>query len=146
MAAPSGGSSRKRKAAPRGERGASAPLYSDGDDVIPGEVIVTLRPEAAEVMTASVPLHPAARGLTDVGTLGVPDIDEVLTRLGAHDITRLAPPAAGMARTPMALDGVPEPEESTLGRSFRVPQTTIAGTPRRRARRSGSISRVPSRP
>jgi|GEM_PF-4404106 len=120
MAVASGGSSRKRKPAPRADLGASAPLYIDGDDVIPGEVIVTLIPAAAETMTASVPLHPGGRGLSTTESLGVSAVDAVLAALGAHDITRLAPPSTGMARSVMALDGVPEPEESILGRSFRV--------------------------
>ncbi len=120
MAATSGGSSRKRKAAPRAELGASAPLYIDGDDAIPGEVLVTLKPESADAMTASVPVHPGARGVSMADTLGVSPVDAVLARLGAHDITRLAPPSTGMARSVTALDGVPQPEESTLGRSFRI--------------------------
>ncbi|KQP70228.1 hypothetical protein ASF40_10440 [Microbacterium sp. Leaf288] len=120
MAATSGGSSRKRTSAPRAELGASAPLYIDGDDVIPGEVIVTLKADAADAMTASVPIHPGGRGVSMADSLGVSGVDAVLARLGAYDITRLAPPSQGIARSVMALDGVPEPEESILGRSFRV--------------------------
>ena len=71
-------------------------------------------------MTASVPIHPAGAAGSMADILGVDPLDALLARLGAHDITRLAPSKVGMAAFAFALDGMPEPDESSLSRSFRV--------------------------
>ncbi len=121
------GSSRRSSGSTR-QRGASAaepsfgPVLHGADSIVPGEVLLTLQPDAADAMTSSVPLHPA--GLFGAaGTLGVDDLDSVLADLGAHDITRLAPSPVGIAGV-QALEGselgLQEGPQHVLSRSFRV--------------------------
>lgn len=98
------------------------PVLRGADSIIPGEVLLTLQPDAAAAMTSSVPLHPAGVfGAAE--TLGVDDLDAVLADLGAHDITRLAPSPVGIAGA-QALEGselgLLEGPDHLLSRSFRV--------------------------
>lgn len=85
---------------PRSRRGKTTPTdaapFAGVSDIIPGEVLLTLAPGAADAMTASVPTIPA-RFAVGVAALGVDDLDSVLSDLGAHDIARigLAPVAHG---------------------------------------------------
>ncbi|HEY5981432.1 MAG TPA: S8 family serine peptidase [Microlunatus sp.] len=116
-----GGSTRKRgttaAASPEWE-----PVIRGAAGIIPGEVLLTLQPDAADGMTSSVPLHPAGVfGAAE--NLGVDDLDGVLAELGAHDITRLAPSPVGIAGV-LGADGgdlglLDEPSH-ILSRTFRV--------------------------
>ena len=122
------GSSRRSSgsARPRGTSAASSaefgPVLRGADGIVPGEVLLTLRPDAADAMTSSVPLHPAGV-LGAAENLGVDDLDAVLAELGAHDITRLAPSPVGIAGA-QALQGsalgLLEGPDHLLSRSFRV--------------------------
>ena len=97
------------------------------DNIVPGEVLLTLAPAAADAMTASVPIHPAGPVFGMATELGVSDLDAVLADLGVHDITRLAVPAS--KRTFGAdVFGI-APEEHVLGRTFRVRIATDADVP-----------------
>lgn len=89
------------------------------DNIVPGEVLLTLQPDAAAGMTASVPTHPLGPVLGLSGSLGVDELDSVLADLGAHDITRLAPPAPATYATG-ALAAYASVEEHPLARTFRV--------------------------
>ena len=97
--------------------------------IIPGEVLLTLQPDAADGMTSSVPLHPAGVfGAAE--NLGVDDLDGVLAELGAHDITRLAPsPSASPVSWPPTADlGLLDGPSHILSRTFRVrisPETDV---------------------
>ncbi|EWT03544.1 serine protease [Intrasporangium oryzae NRRL B-24470] len=95
---------------------------SEADTVIPGELLLTLVPSAADSMTASVPVHPSGPVESGARSLGVDDLDTVLARLGAHDVTRLALPAptGGAAEAEAATRGLEVTEEQVLARSFRV--------------------------
>ena len=90
--------------------------------IIPGEVLLTLSPDAAASMTSSVPVHPAG-AFNVAADLGVDDLDAVLADLGAHDITRLAPSPVGIAGlvadAGADLGLLAEPDH-LLSRSFRV--------------------------
>jgi len=99
------------------------PIFtSEADTVIPGELLLTLVPSAAASMTASVPVHPAGPVESGARSLGVDDLDTVLARLGAHDVTRLALPAptGGGAEAEAARRGLEMTQEQVLARSFRV--------------------------
>lgn len=88
------------------------------DMIVPGEVLVTLAPDAAAYMTASVPVHPSGPVDGLATELGVSDLDGVLADLGAHDITRLAVPgSAGGFASVLDVDAL---DEAPLGRTFRV--------------------------
>jgi subtilisin family serine protease len=94
---------------------------SEADTVIPGELLLTLVPSAADSMTASVPVHPSGPVESGARSLGVDDLDTVLARLGAHDVTRLALPGpTGAAEADAATRGLEATEEQVLARSFRV--------------------------
>lgn len=97
------------------------------DNIVPGEVLLTLAPAAADAMTASVPLHPAGPVFGMATELGVSDLDAVLADLGVHDITRLAVPAT---KRSFGADvfGI-APEEHVLGRTFRVRIAADADVP-----------------
>lgn len=94
-------------------------VFHGDDNIIPGEVLLTLVADAADSMTASVPLHPFGPARGFVGTLGVDDLDQVLSDLGAHDITRLGTPDTGTSDAVFLAAGI-DPVDHTLGRSFRV--------------------------
>ena len=53
------------------------------DNIVPGEVLLTLAPAAADAMTASVPLHPAGPVFGMATELGVSDLDAVLAIAGS---------------------------------------------------------------
>jgi subtilisin family serine protease len=122
------GSSSRRGGGSTRQRGTAAsaspewePVLRGTAGIIPGEVLLTLQPDAADAMTSSVPLHPAGVfGAAE--NLGVDDLDAVLAELGAHDITRLAPSPIGIAGASAAeadlglLDG----PRHILSRTFRV--------------------------
>lgn len=122
-ATPKRGGARKRTSAKTTTSTAQwEPVLRGADSIVPGEVLLTLRPDAAETMTGSVPLHPSGV-FGAASTLGVDELDSVLAELGAHDITRLAPSPVGIAgAAALAGDelGQLEPAEHTLARSFRV--------------------------
>ena len=123
------GSSSRRSGGSTRKRGTSAaaspewdPVIRGAAGIIPGEVLLTLQPDAADSMTSSVPLHPAGVfGAAD--NLGVDDLDGVLAELGAHDITRLAPSPVGIAGV-LAADGEDlgrlDGPSHILSRTFRV--------------------------
>lgn len=90
----------------------------DTDNIIPGEVLLTLTDTACADMTASVPLHPSGPMASESNNLGVSDVDGVLAALGAYDITRLALPLTGAASE--AARGLEHRPEQKLGRTFRV--------------------------
>ncbi|HEY5786974.1 MAG TPA: S8 family serine peptidase [Microlunatus sp.] len=117
----SGGSARKRDTAAAASP-EWAPVIRGSAGIIPGEVLLTLQPDAADGMTSSVPLHPA--GIFGAAeNLGVDDLDGVLADLGAHDITRLAPSPVGIAGV-LAADGddlgLLDGPSHILSRTFRV--------------------------
>ncbi len=117
-----GGSRRTTKAADRQSSGLD-PVFSGGDDnIVEGEVLVTLSATAADSMTESVPLHPVGPAGSRVRTLGVDDLDAVLSEIGAYDIARLSPSRSGMARAGAAsfTFGHSVSEDSELSRSFRI--------------------------
>lgn len=91
--------------------------------IVPGEVLLTLKQDAADGMTASVPLHPAGL-FAAAANLGVDDLDSVLADLGAHDITRLAPSPVGIAGAFAVTEGgelgLLSGPDHTLSRTFRV--------------------------
>ncbi|HEU5486829.1 MAG TPA: S8 family serine peptidase [Microlunatus sp.] len=119
----SSGQTRRRSVpTPAGPTPEWEPVLQGDAGIIPGEVLLTLSPQAADGMTASVPLHPAGL-FSSAANLGVDDLDSVLADLGAHDITRLAPSPVGIAGA-FAADGaelglLQEPDH-TLSRTFRV--------------------------
>jgi subtilisin family serine protease len=125
----SGGSARKRTTAAAASREWD-PVIRGSAGIIPGEVLLTLQPDAADAMTSSVPLHPA--GIFGAAeNLGVDDLDGVLADLGAHDITRLAPSPVGIAGL-LAADGddlgLLDGPSHILSRTFRVrisPETDV---------------------
>ena len=106
-----------------------APAIRGTDGIIPGEVLLTLQPDAADGMTSSVPLHPSGVfGAAE--NLGVDDLDGVLAELGAHDITRLAPSPVGIAGVQAGDDdlGLLDGPSHILSRTFRVrisPETDV---------------------
>jgi len=117
-----GGSARKRGTAAAAASPEWDPVIRGAAGIIPGEVLLTLQPEAADGMTSSVPLHPA--GIFGAAeNLGVDDLDGVLAELGAHDITRLAPSPVGIAGV-LAADGddlgLLDGPSHILSRTFRV--------------------------
>ncbi len=89
----------------------------DNDNIIPGEVLLTLTDNACADMTASVPLHPSGPMASAANDLGVRDLDGVLADLGAYDITRLALPLSATSDTVLGLEQAPA---QTLARTFRV--------------------------
>ena len=92
------------------------------DNVVPGELLITLSGPACASMTASVPLHPSGPAGSDIGALGVDDVDAVLADLGARDVVRLALPA-GVGIAAESFDtaaGRVEVRDHALARSFRV--------------------------
>ena len=138
------GSSSRRSGSTR-KRGTAAATSPEWDPVIrgtagiiPGEVLLTLQPDAADGMTSSVPLHPAGVfGAAE--NLGVDDLDGVLAELGAHDITRLAPSPVGIAGVLAADDdlGLLDGPSHILSRTFRVrisPETDVEDAVARLAR------------
>ncbi|HEY5821582.1 MAG TPA: S8 family serine peptidase [Propionibacteriaceae bacterium] len=98
------------------------PVFSGDDNIVAGEVLVTLSSDAADAMTESVPLHPAGPAGSRAFALGVDDLDSVLSELGAYDITRLAPSATGMADAfgIGTLGLIAAEDDNALSRSFRV--------------------------
>jgi subtilisin family serine protease len=77
------------------------PIFSDEiSNIIPGEVIVQLRPDAGAQITESIPTGPS-RGHSVPGpsSFGVSDLDRALAGLKVTSITRLTPPAPTMTAT-----------------------------------------------
>ncbi|GAB2684678.1 S8 family serine peptidase [Thalassiella azotivora] len=125
-----GGRGRSRAESDRADRAGSQdgggspwePIFrSPGDDVVPGELLLTLTRTASRAMTESVPLHPLGPGATGPTRLGVPDVDDALEAVGVREVVRLALPSTGVAETVVGhttgtLDTVDQP----LTRSFRV--------------------------
>jgi subtilisin family serine protease len=97
-------------------------VFHGDDNIIPGEVLVTLSAEAADSMTESIPLHPAGPAGSGASSLGVDDLDSVLADLGAYEIARLSPSRTGMAEASAAFgaSGLLEEEDIELSRSFRI--------------------------
>lgn len=74
------------------------PIFTDEiSNIIPGEVIIQLRPETGAQITESIPTGPS-RGHSKPGParFGVPGLDRVLADLKVTSITRLTPPAPTM--------------------------------------------------
>jgi subtilisin family serine protease len=74
------------------------PIFSDEiSNIIPGEVIVQLRPDAGAQITESIPTGPS-RGHSVPGpaNFGVSDLDRVLADLKVTSIMRLTPPVPTM--------------------------------------------------
>ena len=117
------GASRKRSgSAPAAPGPEWEPVLRGEDSIIPGEVVLTLSPDAADGMTRSVPLHPGGvLGASE--SLGVDDLDSVLADLHAHDITRLAPSPVGVAGAAAVVGdelGLLDALDLVLSRTFRV--------------------------
>jgi subtilisin family serine protease len=117
----SGGGRRSTKAASKPSP-AWEPVFSGDENIIQGEVLVTLSAAGADSITESVPVHPVGASGSSVHNLGVDDLDSVLADLGAYDIARLATPRTGMASAVATLStsGLLEEEDVELSRSFRV--------------------------
>ncbi|MEV8635151.1 S8 family serine peptidase [Streptosporangium sp. NPDC051023] len=67
------------------------------DDIIPGEVVLRLKPETAGALTVSVPTGPSRGGQGFASDFGVSGLDSVLADLGTRSITAVhtpAPPSA----------------------------------------------------
>jgi subtilisin family serine protease len=118
----SGGGRRSTRAAAYDPAAAWEPVFHGDDNIIQGEVLVTLSPSGADSITESIPLHPVGPAGSNVRSLGVDDLDSVLADLGAYDIVRLAPSSTGMAPAGAvrAASGLLEVAESDLSRSFRI--------------------------
>lgn len=91
--------------------------FADVDTAIPGELLITLAPDAADAMTASVPSLPA-RFASGADALGVSELDPVLADLGAHDIARIGLPSLSGADSLLTQES--EESSAVLGRTFRV--------------------------
>lgn len=119
---PTSRSGGRRRKTPARDTGGFDPVFSGDDNIISGEVLITLSGDATDAMTQSVPLHPAGVMGSSARSLGVDDLDAVLADLGAYDITRLAPSLTGMADAAGTTEtrGLLRVEENDLSRSFRV--------------------------
>lgn len=79
---------------PPGNHGEDLTVFGGGsDNVIPGEVIVQLRTEAAGALTVSVPTGPSRGGQAIASAFGVSELDAVLSDLGTRSITAIHAPA-----------------------------------------------------
>ena len=77
------------------------PIFTDEtSNIIPGEVIVQMRPDTGAQITESIPTGPS-RGHSVPGpsSFGISDLDRVLADLKTTSITRLTPPAPTMTAT-----------------------------------------------
>jgi subtilisin family serine protease len=74
------------------------PIFTDEiSNIIPGEVIVQLRPETSAQITDSIPTGPSrGHSIPGPASFGVSDLDRVLADLKVTSITRLTPPAPTM--------------------------------------------------
>src|SRR5215213_8663530 len=77
------------------------PIFTDEvSNIIPGEVIVQLRPDTSAQIIESIPTGPS-RGHSVPGPrgFGVSDLDRVLADLAVTSVTRLTPPAPTFTAT-----------------------------------------------
>jgi subtilisin family serine protease len=118
----SGGGRRSTRAAAAQPAPSWEPVFHGDDNIIQGEVLVTLSPAAADSMTESIPLLPVGPAGSSSRSLGVDDLDSVLVDLGAYDIARLAPSRTGIAEpgAVFGASGLLEEEDIELSRSFRI--------------------------
>ena len=74
------------------------PIFTEKiSNIIPGEVIVQLRPETSAQITESIPTGPSrGHSIPGPASFGVSDLDRVLATLKVTSITRLTPPAPTM--------------------------------------------------
>jgi subtilisin family serine protease len=74
------------------------PIFTEKiSNIIPGEVIVQLRPETSAQITESIPTGPSrGHSIPGPASFGVSDLDRVLADLKVTSITRLTPPAPTM--------------------------------------------------
>jgi len=77
------------------------PIFTDEvSNIVPGEVIVQIRPDTSAQITESIPTGPS-RGHSVPGpsSFGISDLDRVLADLKTTSVTRLTPPAPTMTAT-----------------------------------------------
>ena len=94
--------------------------------VIPGEVIVQLRPDSATALSVSIPTGPS-RGLLGTATnFGVSELDAVLADIGTTSITAVHAPAPPRAERGLAFAADFTPMNSTFKVRFDPGQTVDA--------------------
>ncbi len=96
------------------------------DNVIPGEVVIQLRPDTAAALPVSVPAGPS-RGLLGIATnLGVSELDAVLADIGTTSITAVHAPAPPRAVRGLAIAAGFTPMNSTFKVRFDPSQAVEA--------------------
>jgi subtilisin family serine protease len=88
-------------------------IFSEGSDIVPGEVIVQLDANAAASVTMSIPRGRSRFSATEsITSFGVSTLDQTLAKLKVTSVTRLHPPA------PVSSNAMTE--AVAMGDTFRV--------------------------